>query len=470
MRALAQKVLPSPRGSDLLIFPAFLVAGGFLLVALINSVTTTMLIIAAAALITALQWVLLRRVTGQGVPLPGILIASINVVGLTGYLWYRDLAAKAAVSAALPDGADIYHRAAIIFTTASAALFAGGMLAGIRTPPSEARGTSLRLRAQTMLDSLNMARSGWLLSLAAVPILISIAAYTPSGLWYREHYSMHAGPNWAMSLSSITTTAGTALASLLASRRANSPQSRHAAGCLLVLYALVTWAMGSRALAFIPFMLLVMLQVDPNPAHSRTRRFAVIGSLVITSIVFLQIPLSLRGRPEGAGLLPYWQILLNDPRSLVTWDGMAATIGNILFAVPLAATTAGMDSFPIHSLVTSLNPLPGAFTDWPQVKAGMQINRYTPTSAIGELANYGRPYLIAFFVILGWCLAKVQAWNARMLPLRATLASILGFGAIGGFALSLLQYNLRAGMRGIWYFLALSFVLHLLPRVKERAD
>lgn len=463
MRTLAGRRLAGTRSSDLILLAAMLVVGWSVLIALINFVTTDAIALTVAGLATCLQWTLLRRATKQPVPLPGILVVIINLVGAMGYLWYPELAPRAAVSSGMPDTADIYRSAATIFATASTAVFGGGLIGG----SSGTATSSLRDQARSGVDALASFRTRRLLIVAALPLLAAVLAYTPAGLWHREHYSLHPGPLWAVKLASLSATAGVALASLLAARRASSARSRRAAAGLLLAYVVVLWAMGSRSLAIVPAMLLLMLQVDPSPQHSRARRIATLALLGSASLLLLQVPLALRGRPEGAGLAPYWNILVTNPASLVSSGSFAATVGNILFAVPLAAVTAAQPSFPHHYLITSVNPLPGSFTDWSQITYDLRLNAFTPTSALGELANYGRTYLVVFFVILGFVLARLQAWNAKLPPLLATLAAIAGFGVSGSFALALLQYNLRAGMRGIWYFLALSLALHLLTRLKR---
>jgi hypothetical protein len=468
MRSLADKLLPNPQRTDLILFPAVMLVGWVVLTTSIRTITPDAITLLAVALITAVQWVLLRRATRQPVPLPGILVLGINLIGVSGYLWYPALASRAAVSAGMPDSADVYHRAATVFATASLALWAGGMLAWSRKRTEPAR--SFRGQAQTALTALQQVNGRGMLFLAALPLVVMIIAYTPSGLWMRGHYSDIAGPAWAIKLGGGITSAGIALTALLASRHTGSFRLRRGARILLAAYFVVVWAVGSRSLAFIPLMLLIMLQVDPKPGRSRAASAATTAILGASSLLLLQVPLSLRGRPEGAGLQPYWHILTTDPGSLIAWSNTAGTLGNILFAVPLAAVTSLLPAFPHHYLMTSLNPLPGAYTDWAEVSRSMRINAFTPTSAIGELANYGMLYLIGFFAVFGWALARVQAWNSRLSPLRATLASIVGFGACGGLTLGLLQYNLRSGMRGAWYFLALSIVLHLLPRATSRGQ
>lgn len=443
MRPSEGKLLPTAQRSDLILLPTLLITVLVLVVFLIETVTNDLLILLSVVMITTLQWTLLRRATLQPVPLPGILVVGINLIGVTGYLWYPDLADRAAISAGMPDAEHIYDRASYIFATASVALWVGGMVGwsrqGIR------KTDSFRDQAQSAITTLQQANSSWLLAVATAPLVMLIIAYTPTGLWHRDHYSEILGPAWAIKLSGGVTTAGIALTALLASQGSGERRVRTAARLLLATYFVVVFAIGSRSLAFIPLMLLVMFQIDPHPRHRRSFRLFTAVLLSASSLLLLQIPLALRGRPEGSGLEPYWEILTTAPGSLVAWSNAASTLGNILFAVPLAAATSLLPAFPDSYLVTSLNPLPSGYTDWGQIKGDLRINANTPTSALGELANYGTLTLILFFVVFGFVLARVQAWNTRLPRVQATIAVIVGYGAV---AVSLLGYSSTTFERG----------------------
>src|SRR5689334_5647217 len=71
------------------LFAAFLAVTCAALVAYTSS---TVLVLAGVAVLTAVQWGMLHRASGQPVPLPGIAVLGLNVVGVLGWLYYRGIA------------------------------------------------------------------------------------------------------------------------------------------------------------------------------------------------------------------------------------------------------------------------------------------------------------------------------------------------------------------------------------------
>lgn len=411
-------------------------------------------ILAGGVAVTLVQWVILQRVTGQSVPLPGMAIIGLNAVFVLGYLYYPSIADRAAVSATLPASREIYHAAANIFIASSLALFIGALVGTVR-PASRACSTVDQARRVAALA--DRIPPGRLAVLAIVPLALEIIAYTPSAILARGHYSAAPGPTLAIIAGSVLAPVGMALAALLWVR----PDSVKVGGLLLVCYFLVLFSMGTRQLSVLPVMMLLAWLLRPSEdTRSRWRRTAILIGAVLATIVLLQLPLTLRGSSDQSGLVPYLEMLWLRPESLLSFD-IPRIMGNVLFSVPLAGTVATMGDYPHSWFVTSINPMPGSYTDWAEIKPMIRINRWTPACGLGELRNYGLAYLVGYMLVSGAILARLQAWNFRLPPARAALASVIGMGLTGGFTFDLLQYNLRSGTRMLWYFLIVSVLLHL---------
>ena len=50
------------------------------------------------------------------------------------------------------------------------------------------------------------------------------------------------------------------------------------------------------------------------------------------------------------------------------------------------------------------------------------------------------------------------------------MSTVAGIGLTGALTLNLLQYNLRSGMRDLWCLIAVSVLLHLVPRSTTAAS
>jgi hypothetical protein len=195
-----------------------------------------------------------------------------------------------------------------------------------------------------------------------------------------------------------------------------------------------------------------------------------IAAGTLAGAFLFQLPLALRTGPDDpAGLTPYARAIVHDPHAALLSDPSAA-VGNVLFAVPLAGTVAESGSVSNADFLTSINPLPGHFTNWESIKNHLRVNYNTPYSALGELASCGTGHLVAFFLFTGALLSLVQRCVARLTGSLRVVGFLAASSFSGFFAIDLLQYNLRSAVRFLVYLLLIVLALRLGPlRVRRDA-
>lgn len=410
-------------------------------------------ILIGVALVTLAQWSLLQRASGQSVPLPGIAVIALNVVGVLGWLYYRDISDRAAVSTPLPETQEVYLASASIFAIASFSILVGGLI-GYMGSPGGPEGTSAQVReAAQLADRIQPSR---LALLALIPLVFEILAYTPSGLLERAEYGNPKGLALVVIGGSILSPVGMALSALLWVR----PGSRGLGGALLVGYFLVLFSMGTRQLAVLPVMaLFAWLLRNHGQTVTKARTLTVVGVALGVTLMLLQLPLTLRHATQTAGLTPYLNLVSSSPGILFDID-FPQIIGNVLFSFPLSGTVARRPEIPHGWFVTSVSPAQGSMTDWGEIKGTLRMNRFTPYNGLGELRNHGLRYLVGFMLVAGAVTSRVQQWNMRLTAGKSAIAAVIGIGLTGALTFNLLQYNLRSGTRDLWYLLALSVLLH----------
>jgi hypothetical protein len=155
-------------------------------------------------------WLLLRRASGQEVPLAALLCAGLNGIGCAGWLLFRSMAGEASVSAQLSDSDDTYARAGQIFAIASAAVFAGGLAGArirLRRPAAPGAGGVREFWASVPVAPLVLA--------ALIPMACTVLAYGPAGLVERARYSDTVGPPGLVRLAGLLAPIGIALTALV---------------------------------------------------------------------------------------------------------------------------------------------------------------------------------------------------------------------------------------------------------------
>jgi hypothetical protein len=168
----------------------------------------------------------------------------------------------------------------------------------------------------------------------------------------------------------------------------------------------------------------------------------------LLSAAILPIPLYLRGG-ETHGLLPYLDALSGFDYSGVDW---AVTLNNLLIAFPIAGFTAfGVDAIPLHNLWIGLNPLPGEWVGWYEISDSLNLNRWTPYSMVGELANYGVVPLVVTWFIIGMALAALETRVSKYAEQGYPVFAIVVVGLAALFIIQSLQYTVRSSTRMLVY-------------------
>jgi hypothetical protein len=431
---------------------------------ILRDMTATSLaaVILCVILLTGVQIMTLRRRTRIAIPASAVIVTAINMVGLFGYLFYRDLAADAQVSATLPESDSVYHAAAEVFLLASVGAWCGGLFAGGSRQRSDA--------AATIQEVLRSISPGGSVIAGMIPLVATILGFSPAGLIHRPSYLAALGIGICVSIGSLTTPIGLAVLSFTAFDLRRPFTVRATAIFLLLIHVVVLFAVGTRQIALIPGILLLGWGQTQLKAGQRTPRSMLLAVAVFT-LLLVQLPLNLRGNPAGAGLAPFTATVVDNPKVLFSLHP-GAVFGNILFSFPLAGTIEELrgGTLPIHGFITSISPLPGRYTDWATVFPTLGLNAATPFSGLGELAAHGRLFVLGYMFTVALALGLLQRSIHRLLPSAATISSLAILGVTVVFTFDVLQYNLRSGLRPVWYAILIVSAMHALARETRRAS
>lgn len=406
------------------------------------------LMLALTGAVTAVQVGALRASTREAVPLAALVIAVLNSVGAAGYYFFDAVADKGdASSRVLTTDAGTYRAAAITFATASLCLWTGALVAA-----RPGRPTAIRL------PRLTRPVGSWvLLSTGSVPIVLHVVGQGWHEVLIRTGYQTVGGPVLLIKAGSLLTPIGMTLAALVVFDP-NRKSARSIGVAMLVVYFGLALSRDTRGIGLLP----VCLLIGAFATGRRIRRRTVLVTALATAFLF-QLPLALRGDAgDSAGLIPYAHQLAHDPGSAFVSEPYSV-LGNLLFSVPLTGVVATQEHFPRKALITSLDPLPGQFTDWEDIKSGLRVNSAVPFSGLGELASSGYGWLVAVFLLLGAGLTAAQRAIAALPGLRSTGGFVVGSALTIFLSVGLLEYNLRSDLRYFWDLGALVLLLRCWP-------
>lgn len=439
---------------NLLIIVLFFLAIFFQLIGQEESLLATSLALSIICLRT------LQSRSGTVVPIPFIPVVVLLVGGTSAYLYYPSIQNSALVSMDIPYDPTQYGKALVLFTVAAAAIWCGGLLT--LKPASQ--------RVEQSFWSHKQVRkwTPYILLLALVPPALVLYGFGIAGLIERRHYLHIPGSSGAVSLSLLALPIGAALVSFVIVHKATGTLARIASVGLLLAYVIVYLATGSRGLGILPIIFMLVALVIGNP-----RPFAGIISIITTIPLALwgvSLPLQIRLWGEGAGIRPALQFISSEH---VTWKvDFGQIFGNILFGLPLAGQIIGSDRLPAFGFWTSVSPLQSGMTRWAELQPLVSWGPATPYNALGELTDYGVPYLLGYLVVVGAVFGLV---NNLIMRHRGVLRQLLLLAALSTatlFSTGLLQYPLRNSTRYVWYLIlivfACSFVVLLLNRPVNR--
>lgn len=406
---------------------------------------------------TAVQLGTLRWRSRSAFAWPATVVLILNTVGAFGFLYYRSIADVALVSADLPDTDIIYGRAAVIFVLASVGFWAGALIF---------RGAPGGDGAGGIKGAMQSVPTGLVVVAGVGTIVGTVVGRTPGALMERPYYLAAFGPHIIVSAASMATPVAVALLAFAAQDRSRKMPARLTCWALLAAETTLLFILGTRMISMLPALLLLA-------SHVRDRaRWRQVVAMLLTGVAtagLLQLPLSMRGH-GSAGWRPFTERLAADPLGAVT-PKTGPLAGNVLFALPLSATVQNRagGELPDGYVATTFSPLPGALTDWPSMHLELGINRSTPYSGLGELAALGPGWVLGVGVAIGSLLSLLWRLTGRLTPAARAIVTAAGHGMIALFTLDLLQYNLRTGVRLIWYLMLLvaaaSFVLRAQPRI-----
>ena len=340
----------------------------------------------------------------------------------------------------------------LIFGVAAAAVGLGSWIVSHRTV-TRGRVTA----ASTQL------RTG-LLALAVVPLGIDIWGTGWSYVLTAPAYLAHTGPAAGLSIGRAGGMAATILCGYCAFGRREGVFKRISAVLIALCYEALFLGAATRAFALWPVLLFLGAHLTGSLG---TKGRWIIGAVATgTAVLFLEIPLGLRGLPRH-GLVSAVQYLTGSP-SLVF--GGHNPIHNVLFGAPLTYWVAhAAPKMPNADLAVALSPLPSRYTNWGILAPTLRVNIYTPYSASGELLNHGWAVFVAVFAAFGAAFVLIERLSRRV---TGTLGSVgylltLGLGAL--FVVEATEYNLRSVTRLCYYAAAgvvvLTVIIPLLQRV-----
>lgn len=375
-------------------------------------------------------------------------VGIINGIAILGAVLYPSIADVAAVSFTLmPSEEDAILGIQVALVT-TAALTAGAL---VTTPAA--------VRRRVTIDTAPKV----LLLLGFIPLALGVLGRGPAIL-YSPGYGESSGVSAALEVS-------TALAPLAELALALAAFHRRADLRVMGLVGLAGWALlhfsgSTRQLALIPGLMLVGYLLAPSDKMRRAGPLKV-AVVVYFTYQFSSMMLLLRGNPEGVGLRPLTAAVLQG-RGLEF--NLNAVLGNILFSSPLTSATIKAPSpLGTETFLLSVNPLPGALTDWPAVSRSLRLNFATPFNGLGELAGTGWPYVVLYGVVVGLLLGLLFRLISKTPGAAGQIAFILAIAILALFAITLSQYNLRSATRLLYYLAIATVGLSLLaPRVQNR--
>jgi hypothetical protein len=336
-------------------------------------------------------------------------------------------------------------------------------VAAIATVISSASCQHLFGRRQFMSDGMARRPSTiirfWLFLTATVAPLVVIIGNGVGNYWDRSFYFISSKGSLVGSLGTPLVMASLLLAGYLFATAA--PGQRALAIFVALIGVSVLFSGSSRSFALSPLLFAIGYAVS-----GRMKRW---WSLVIVAAVsgsLLPLPLFFRGQPQQ-GLLPNFEALLQLRASEIDWQ---ASLSNLLVTFPIVGTSAyGAQQIPFKDLWVSLNPLPGGLVGWDQLSAQLRLNTNTPMAGLGELGNYGFPTVIVFFALLGILLSWFERSIASSIERQGYIFPAVLLGLITLFAVQLIEYNLRSGVRLLLYAAALEAGRRILT-LPRRAD
>lgn len=313
----------------------------------------------------------------------------------------------------------------------------------------------LALFKSTQPHALNVARMQIKKNFISIPVIAIIVFILGSGVedfFYRATYFSD-GNVAVKSVGSALTVVSLLILGTIYFSCINAGRKLFVAA-LLVFYLITFLAYSTRSFSIaLPLFSLGGVLV--------TDRFKVKLFFVVSVLLFplmAAVPLYLRGLPEQ-GLFPLIGLIISG--DLFDIDLQVIDLLNNLFLVnlPIAAATVDMANISLHYMLTSINPLPGYFTDWYTMREATGLNGSTPYSAPGELINFSLHFARAYYFLIGGFFAWVEA---KRIPCRPFMVKPVYFSLLYLFSITSMQYSVRSSTRFLYYLLFVEIALMAL--------
>ncbi len=396
--------------------------------------------IAVGIVLSGLEIIVLFRMAG-GFTAAALPVLTVNGAFLAAPVLWGEIQSQAHVSLKLAASEDFHIQALSIGIVFCAAYTLGALLAGPRK----------------MAASLTDLKDAYPIRVANSTLVVAgyagmaLSVYGWQGALLQGDYLENRGPLWAVAMSSVAIPAAI-LAFSIALAQGGPWRGFAAVG--IALMAIILFGRASRMLALLPLLVLAAKAFMPD-AKLRAGQLATAG---ILTTVLLQVPLAGRSNPDGVGIITLGKQLLARPEEFLSGFNLNGLVGNVLISGPQTALVANRP-IPAEAFWISVNPLPGRFAGWEDIRSSLRINAYTPYNSLGELAASGWITLIGWAVAAGFLLALASRIASRLPGNYRTAASLLILAGSAFFSLLILQYNLRSSTRLVWYVFLGSIVI-----------
>ena len=221
--------------------------------------------------------------------------------------------------------------------------------------------------------------------------------------------------------------------------------------CILIEFSAASRSLGILLMIF--FLFWASNTVSKFHFFARVSIGIYLGGIGVSQALYLR-------SQENHGLFPHLEQL--------AFNGFSSNaFGNVVgtFLVIIPVTLLGLQvPTPNNYLFTSINPLPGRWTDWYEIAGNLLLNPWTPTGSIAQIHNLGVVQEFTFWIILGLVLGLLGKYSSRR---DSTLiVSLISTALILSASLQFLQYSVRAGMRFVYADMLFLFLVNFYSRKK----
>lgn len=373
-----------------------------------------------------------------------ITVCVISVVGTAGFVLGDFLTGAEGGSIVLELTPSQRVQTALLYAATAWLIIAGAFgsvfVAGRTSVRADLRALKLNHRTQTLA-----------MLIAVVPLILMAIALGDT-IFARSSYLAGERGGQLLGIGQQLATAAAAIVGYVFI--AGTKMQRVTAIAIGIAIMAVFFGLGSRRMALLPVVFAIGA-VLANP--KRWVRYLV--PAVVVAAVLLPLPLYLRGSLTH-GILPYLGQLATFDISLIDWR---STVNNVLISFPITGATAyQIPPIPMEYFWISLNPLPGNIAGFYDITENLGLNRYTPYSTIGEVWNRGPFVAIAFWLVAGVILAWLDSRVGKWMKSRYSFIGLIIVVLAGLFALTCLQYNLRASGRMLIYAIAITLAASVI--------